>query len=107
MLVVFDLIAVVAVVVLLIAIMLAATRRDKFNRVVLILLAILGALLGLDWIAISAGFHDADGAFDCWPGCTTWQQAVLWTLTVGTVLAVALAVAVIFRENWRGRGGSR
>jgi uncharacterized membrane protein len=105
--VVFSLIVVVAVAGVLIALALAASRRDMFNRAALIALSILATVVALDLIAISTGFHDADGSLDCHAHCTTWQQVVPWTLTVGTLLLVALSVAVILREAWRGRRESR
>jgi hypothetical protein len=104
---VFNLIVVVAIAGLLIAIALTASRRDMFNRAVLIALSSLATVVALDLIAISTHFHDADGFVDCGLYCSTWQQTVGWTLSVGTLLLVALSVAVIVRETWRGRGRSR
>jgi hypothetical protein len=103
---VFNLIVVVAIAALLIAIVLAASGRDMFNRAALIALSILGTVVAPDAIAISTHFHDADGIVDCSYYCSTWQEVVQWTLAAGTLLLVTFSLAVIVREAWRRRSRS-
>jgi drug/metabolite transporter (DMT)-like permease len=92
---------VVAVVALVIAALLAAFRRDRLNLAVLIAVSILGALIAFDLWAISVDFHDADGIFDCWPYCSTWQEVISNTLWFGALLVVALVISAVLRETVR------
>ena len=66
------------------------------------------ALLAILWFlanyAISIDWHDADGIFDCWPGCTAHQKAiqvVFWLapVTAGFLLFIVLVSAIVQRSQ--------
>jgi hypothetical protein len=72
------------------------------------------AFLALLWIlayyAMSIDWHDADGSFDCWPGCTALQGAIatvffLAPVIAGSLLLVALVSSAI--SHARGDDGNR
>jgi hypothetical protein len=77
---------------------LTAPQRDRGSAVVLIILWILGAVIVIDAIAITTDFQDADGYIDCWPGCSTWQTIIQYTLGPAIVLLLPLAIVAVFRE---------
>ena len=73
----------------------AASRRRR------LLPASLGTLLALAtaWaaaaLAYAADYRDADGAIDCWPGCSALQQAVFASLFWGPAVAVVVVAGTI------------
>jgi hypothetical protein len=99
----FDALKAVIVLGLLIGMPLAASRSDRLSRALLVALPVAGIVLILDLIVISTDFHDADGIFDCWPACSTWQNLVSWTLSVGTLLFLVFVITVIVRQTLRSR----
>ena len=78
----------------------AARRHDRFGRILIALLLIMGTALTLDGVAISADFHDADGFMDCWPYCSTWQEIVGRTFWWGAMLFLVLVVTAVARNAW-------
>jgi hypothetical protein len=99
-------IEVVPIVGLITAVLLLGARRDRFNLAVAVVVAIVSLLLVLDLIALSTDFHDAGGAFDCWPSCTTWHQLVGDIVLFGTALIVALVLLALTRSALRRSRGS-
>ncbi len=80
----------------------AGLRHDRFGRLFVALVVVAGALVTFDVIAISTGFHNADGITDCWPNCSAWQGFVKTTLFGGALLWLIIILVAI-----RGSGGRR
>jgi hypothetical protein len=98
-----SVIVLVAAVELGVGILFAAFRRDRLSRAIVIALLILGTVIVLDVVAISTDFRDADGTFDCYGYCSTSQKIISWSLSVAALGLVALPIAVVLRELFRGR----
>jgi hypothetical protein len=68
------------------------------------------ALLAVSWVlaalAVRTDYRDADGFVDCWPGCSTFQDAVGVTLFYGPVAgALVLVTSIALLLVRRGRSG--
>jgi hypothetical protein len=100
-----DVTLVIAIVGLLVGVGIAfvPSRRDWFNRVLMVGLPIVAGVVILDLAAIATDFHDADGVFDCGTHCSTWHNVVGWTLSIGALLVLVLVITVVFRETLRNR----
>jgi hypothetical protein len=76
--------------VLLVAVLVVAARRGRLVAALVVMLIALAA----SWsIAVRADYRDADGFVDCWPYCSTFQDAIGGTLFYGPVAALVLLVA--------------
>jgi putative copper export protein len=102
----------VAFVVLVGLLILAQRRRRLGIALVAITLGGAAAWFG-SWMAFRADYHDADGAFDCWPDCTPLQDSVWIGFSLVPIAVVALlivggllALGGRIRER-RGGGPSR
>jgi hypothetical protein len=69
------------------------------------------AFLSLLWIlayyAVSIDWHDANGAADCWPRCSTLQRAISAVLfgaplIVGSLLVIAFFTPTMSRVQGKG-----
>ena len=64
-------------------------RRGNLRAAALAILLLAVATGGLAFLAVATDYRDADGFGDCWPNCTTLQDAV------GSALFLAPVVAII------------
>ena len=89
----------------LVAIFVAAHRRGRLMAVTALTLAAAVLVLAVTALVVSRDYRDADGFFDCWPGCTALQNAVAVALLLGGVAFVVsvagLAVAAATRGSRR------
>jgi len=79
-------------------------RRQPADVMLAGALTVLGAVLALDVLAYATDFRDADGAIDCWPHCTTIQNTVKWSFTIGAVLLPALVAVATVRAVLKRHG---
>ena len=68
-----------------------ACRIGRLLAASVAVLAVAGIGFGLAFLAIATDFRDADGSFDCWPDCSTFQDAV-GTGIVYTPVAIIIGV---------------
>jgi hypothetical protein len=70
-------------------------RRDRLRLVLMLAtLVVCAAWLGLIGVALT-GYRDMDGAVDCWPHCTTLQEAVRYGFWLLPGLALIVGVASV------------
>jgi hypothetical protein len=79
--------------VLLVAVLVVAARRGRLVAALVVMLMALAASWSVAAIAVRADYRDADGFVDCWPYCSTFQDAIGGTLFYGPVAALVLLVA--------------
>lgn len=99
----------VLVVVLLGAGLAVAERRRRLLVACVGILVALATGWGLAARAVAVDYRDADGAADCWPYCTPFQDAVWATLFYAPVAAVLLlvtATALYALRRRRSRSGA-
>jgi hypothetical protein len=58
--------------------------------------AILALLWTVAYYAMSIDWHDADGSFDCWPGCTSLQSAIAAVFFLAPIIAGSIFVVALF-----------
>lgn len=83
---------------------------DRAGRLLLALVSLLTALAGgrvLAVLAVRADYRDADGFVDCWPYCSTFQDAVAAVLFFGPLAAVLLLAFAALLVALRQRRSSR
>lgn len=88
-----------------VGVLLAASSRGRLGAAALALLAVAVGLWVLDGVAITSGFHDADGFVDCRSGCTGVHYAAAFGLLAPPLLiavaAAGLIVALLGRRRAR------
>jgi hypothetical protein len=70
-------------------------RRDRLRVLLMtVVLAAVGLWLVLIGVALT-GWRDLDGAIDCWPHCSTEQEAVKVVFWAAPLTALVFAVASV------------
>ena len=76
-------------------------RRNRFRKLAMfVTLVSVGAWLAVIGVALT-GWHDLDGAVDCWPHCSAGQNVVkvaFWALPLATLLFAIASVASLLRR---------
>jgi hypothetical protein len=74
-----------------------AHRRGAFRRAALAIAMLAAAVLSIVVVLVAADPTGAGGGFDCWPTCSTYQQAVSWAYVAAPAAVVAVGVAAAGR----------
>jgi len=101
------LVAVVAVFALTCGVLAAAWTRGRLGVVSISLFVASVVVWALDLAAVSSGYHDADGLFDCGHGCSSvhYVSAVGFLAPPLLISLSALAMLVVLGRRRRTRRG--
>ena len=101
------LVAVVAVFALTCGVLAAAWTRGRLGVVSISLFVASVVVWALDLAAVSSGYHDADGLFDCGHGCSSvhYVSAVGFLAPPLLISLSALAMLILLVRRRRARRG--